>query len=205
MASARTIAARPLLPAWATAFVRRRFAESIGLALILVAIVLALALLSYQPSDPSWSSATDIRPRNLLGAPGAVIADLLVQTLGLGAGVLVLAIGAWGWRLIRVQRLPLWTWRLALLPVAVLCASLALAFAPVPESWPPPFDVGLGGAIGRLFLAWVLRVSEGSGLGAFGVAIIAGAAASISLFFALAVSWGEWRALGRGGFGIART
>src|SRR5262249_28276244 len=157
MASARNAAVRPLLPAWATAFVRRRFAETVGLALIMAAIVLALALLSYQPSDPSWSSATAVRPRNLLGAPGAIGADLLIQTLGLGAGVLVLAVGAWGWRLVRVQHLPLWSWRLALLPVAVLCASLALAFAPVPDTWPPPFDIGLGGAIGRLFLAWVLR------------------------------------------------
>ena len=56
MAIARHAVARPLLPAWATAFVRRRFAESVGLALVMAAIFLALALLSYQPSDPSWSS-----------------------------------------------------------------------------------------------------------------------------------------------------
>src|SRR5881394_3919456 len=50
MATARHAAARPLLPAWATAFVRRRFAESVGLALVMVAIFLALALVSYQRS-----------------------------------------------------------------------------------------------------------------------------------------------------------
>ena len=164
MASVRTAARPILLPPWAVAFVRRRFVETIGLVLITVAVFLALALISYQPSDPSLSYAAEGQPRNLLGYPGAVCADLLIQTLGLGAGVLVLAIGAWGWRLIRVQHLPLWTLRLALLPMTVLFASLALAFVPVPSDWGAPFDAGLGGAIGRLFLAWVLRVSAGSGL-----------------------------------------
>ncbi len=204
MASVRTAARPILLPPWAVAFVRRRFAETIGLLLITVAVFLALALVSYAPSDPSWSHATDAIPRNLLGYPGAICADLLIQTLGLGAGLLVLAIGAWGWRLIRVQHLPLWWLRLALLPVTVLFASLALAFIPVPADWGAPFDGGLGGAIGRLFLAWVLRVSAGSGFGALGVAVIAGAIASVSLFVALAVTWGEWRAMGRFGAALAR-
>ncbi len=204
MASVRTAARPILLPPWAVAFVRRRFVETIGLVLITVAVFLALALISYQPNDPSLSYATDGQPRNLLGYPGAVCADLLIQTLGLGAGVLVLAIGAWGWRLIRVQHLPLWTLRLALLPLTVMFASLALAFVPVPSDWGAPFDAGLGGAIGRLFLAWVLRVSAGSGFGALGVATIAGAIASVSLFFALAITWGEWRAIGRFGATIGR-
>ena len=37
---------------------------------------------------------------NLLGWPGAVVADLMMQLLGLGALALILPIAAWGYRLL---------------------------------------------------------------------------------------------------------
>ena len=198
MASVRALANRPaLLPANVAAALRKRVVETIGVALIVIALILAVALATYRATDPSWSNATDATPGNLLGGPGAVLADMLLQTLGLGAALLCATMAAWGWRLMRVQRLPMWWLRLALLPVAVLMAALALAFVPTPESWDRPFDRGLGGAIGYLFLGWTLRTGAGAGFGALGVAVVAGAVASISLFFALAITGGEWRAVAR--------
>jgi S-DNA-T family DNA segregation ATPase FtsK/SpoIIIE len=200
MASVRALTNRPaLLPANVAAAIRKRIVEAIGIALIVIAIVLTAALATYRATDPSWSNATDAAPSNVLGAPGAALADILLQTLGLGAALLCATAAAWGWRLLRVQRLPLWWLRIALLPITVLMASLALAFVPTPESWDRPFDRGLGGAIGYLFLGWTLRTGAGSGFGPMGVAVIAGAVASVSLFFALAITGGEWRAVARSG------
>ncbi|MFX5680442.1 DNA translocase FtsK 4TM domain-containing protein, partial [Acinetobacter baumannii] len=64
-----------LLPEAAQAFLRRRSVETIGLALILVAAMLAAALASYNPADPSLNRAAAMAPRNLLGLPGAFTAD----------------------------------------------------------------------------------------------------------------------------------
>ena len=79
---------------------RRRLREVGGLALILLAGAVALALATWSVKDPSLSHATNAPIRNMLGMPGAVVADLLMQTLGVAAIALVLPIAIWGWRLI---------------------------------------------------------------------------------------------------------
>ena len=78
---------------------RRRLRELGGLALILVATLLALALATWSVQDPSLSHATNAPVRNVLGVSGAIVADLLIQLLGVAALVLVLPIAIWGWRL----------------------------------------------------------------------------------------------------------
>ena len=62
---------------------RRRFEEMVGLALLALALLLTLALASWSVQDPSLSHATDAQVRNLLGRPGAIIADLSIQLFGL--------------------------------------------------------------------------------------------------------------------------
>src|ERR1700741_5613114 len=79
---------------------RRRVRELPGLALIVLAMLLAAALASWSAQDPSLSHATNAPVHNLLGHAGAIIADLLMQLFGIGAVVLVLPLGVWGWRLI---------------------------------------------------------------------------------------------------------
>ena len=65
MASRRQTA---LLPAGLTDFVRRRLVEMAGLALIAAAVVLILAMLTYDSSDPSLNTAGGRgRVNNLLG------------------------------------------------------------------------------------------------------------------------------------------
>ena len=62
---------------------RRRLRELIGLALIVLAMLLAVALASWSVQDPSLSHATNAPVRNLLGHPGAIVADLLMQLFGI--------------------------------------------------------------------------------------------------------------------------
>ncbi len=78
---------------------RRRLRELSGIALIAVAALLALALATWSVKDPSFSHATNAKVTNLLGFPGAAIADLLMQLFGLAAVALVLTVAIWGWRL----------------------------------------------------------------------------------------------------------
>src|SRR5438128_2818732 len=97
---------------------RRRLRELSGLALIVLAMLLAVALATWSVQDPSLSHATKAPVRNLLGTGGAVIADLLMQLLGLAAIVVVAPIAIWGWRFtthrpLQRERIRLVLWVLA--------------------------------------------------------------------------------------------
>ena len=87
------------------AMVQRRLREAGGIALISLAMLAALALATWSVQDPSLSHATDAPVHNLLGLPGAVAADLMMQLLGLGSLALLLPIAVWGYRLLGHRRL----------------------------------------------------------------------------------------------------
>ncbi|EFI53514.1 DNA translocase FtsK 4TM domain-containing protein [Afipia sp. 1NLS2] len=124
----------------------RRLRELIGLAVIVFAGVVAAALMTWSVQDPSLSHATSGKIRNLIGWPGAIGSDLLMQILGLGTIMFVLPVAVWGWRLLthrpfdrEAVRIGCW----------ILCAVLASGFAscwPHSMSWPLP--TGLGGVVG---------------------------------------------------------
>ena len=80
--------------------IRRRLAELIGLGLLVLAVISSLALATWSVQDPSFSHATNTPIRNLLGAPGAVASDLLIQIFGIASIVIMLPLAVWGWRLI---------------------------------------------------------------------------------------------------------
>ncbi len=82
------------------AILRRRLREVGGIALISLAMMAALALATWSVRDPSLSHATDAPVHNLLGRPGAIAADLLMQLFGLGSLALLLPIAVWGYRLL---------------------------------------------------------------------------------------------------------
>jgi S-DNA-T family DNA segregation ATPase FtsK/SpoIIIE len=129
---------------------RRRLREAGGIALISLAILAALALATWSVADPSLSHATDAPVRNLLGLPGAVAADLLMQLFGLGSLALLLPIAVWGYRLLGHR--PLDHERLRIV-VWLLGTVLSAAFAsclPRSNHWPLPS--GLGGVIGDALL-----------------------------------------------------
>jgi len=187
-----------LFPEGAGAFLRKRMVEIAGFVLIAAGVALTLALFSYSPADPSLSHATGGPVVNLMGRLGAIAADLLLQTVGLGAALIAVLCGAWGWRLLRAHHLPLWWLRVALMPLMVLLAAMAVSALPAPAGWPRPLDTGLGGVVGQLFLGSMTRNAAGFGLGAQLVAVTAAAMAGAALVFALAVTRGEWRSLLQG-------
>jgi S-DNA-T family DNA segregation ATPase FtsK/SpoIIIE len=124
----------------------RRLRELTGLGLIAFTGVVAAALMTWSVQDPSLSHATSRAIRNIVGYPGAIGADLLMQILGLGAIMLMLPIAVWGWRMMthrdfdrEALRLGCW----------VLCTVIAAGFSscwPHGGAWPLP--TGLGGVVG---------------------------------------------------------
>src|SRR5919197_6284858 len=78
----------------------RRLRELTGLGLIAFSGVAAAALATWSVQDPSFSHASSRAIRNVVGYPGAIGADLLMQILGLGWIMLILPIAVWGWRML---------------------------------------------------------------------------------------------------------
>ena len=135
------------LPPEIKALLKRSWRRVCGIALALVAGAFVLALLSYAPSDSSWNTQSDAPVRNFLGIGGAWVADAVLQAIGLGGYVVVLALAAWAGRLTGGVPLDAFGWRLLLLPVALLLLVTAFAGMPGAQGW--PVHAGPGGAVGR--------------------------------------------------------
>ncbi len=132
------------------ALVRRRLRELGGIALLSLAMMAALALATWSVHDPSLSHATDARVHNLLGRPGAIAADLLMQLLGLGSLALLLPVGIWGYRLLGHRPLGRERLRVMLWVGGVLLTAAFAACLPRGLHWPLPS--GLGGVVGDALL-----------------------------------------------------
>jgi DNA segregation ATPase FtsK/SpoIIIE, S-DNA-T family len=134
------------LPASIREALARRLRELAGLGLIALSGVVAAALMTWSVQDPSLSHATSRAIRNIVGYPGAIGADLLMQILGFGAIMLILPVAVWGWRMLihrtfdrEALRLGCW----------ILCTVISAGFAscwPHGGAWPLP--TGLGGVVG---------------------------------------------------------
>ena len=168
---------------------RRRLRELGGLALLLVATLLALALATWSVHDPSLSHATNAPVRNVLGVSGAIVADLLIQLLGVAALALVLPIAIWGWRLATHRPLQRERIRLAFCVLAILLAAACTAALPRTPAWPLP--VGLGGVVGDWMLRFPALLAGGmlSGVARAAVAIVTGAGTLVCFAIAAGLGW----------------
>jgi len=81
----------------------RMVREAIAVALLLGALLVAVALLSHSPIDPSPFHASTLResPQNLAGWLGATLSAALFSFIGVTAFVLPVAAAVLGWRLLR--------------------------------------------------------------------------------------------------------
>ena len=117
-----------------------------SVALVVSALMLALILISYSPSDPAMNTAAGGPIQNILGAPGAWVADILLWTFGPAIALLIPQM------LIHARRLwvkdPVSGWKTR---TALSFAAIALADTGVALIWPGAIDTlpgGSGGAIG---------------------------------------------------------
>ena len=169
---------------------RRRLRELGGVALVVLAALLALALATWSVQDPSLNHATTNPVRNLLGVPGAVVADLLMQLLGVAALAFILPVAIWGWRLLTHRPLERERIRLLFWILGVLLSAGCVAAFPRSAAWPLP--VGYGGVIGDWMLRLAALFSGGAVSGAMRIAIAIAAGAGTLICFAFATGFG-WR------------
>ncbi|HEV7352906.1 MAG TPA: DNA translocase FtsK [Brevundimonas sp.] len=142
--------------------------------LALLAALALVALASWNPADPSLNAASGLAPSNWLGAHGATLADLFMQTLGLAAwpaALLLLAFGSAralaGAVSSRLNAGPARVWAAAGGVVALAAGLSALA---APAAW--PIAAGLGGLAGDV-LVWAVSAAV-DGLGLPGGRLVAG-------------------------------
>jgi S-DNA-T family DNA segregation ATPase FtsK/SpoIIIE len=132
-----------------------RLNEAVGLVCLAAAVALTLSLISYQPLDPSWNTASGaVRAHNLIGQSGAWIADLLLQTFGLASYLLPAFLTALAWKWIRSS--PIDTqW-------AKICGAVLLGFSTssmlsMGNDWGVrAASMSPGGVVGSVFASWLL-------------------------------------------------
>jgi len=139
------------LPMGMRLFLARRFEEAAGAGLVALGLFGLAALMSWSSADPSLNNATGLPPQNWMGLPGAYISDILLQTLGLGALVLLVPPIVWGVRLARHEIPALLVLRVAAWLTATLFAAAFLGALPRPWFW--PLALGLGGVLGDALAA----------------------------------------------------
>ena len=130
----------------------KRLNELIGFLCITLALLMALALLSYSPKDASLdvsAAAPDGGPaRNWIGPVGAYGADLVFQVFGFAAFLLPAALLVLGWRWFRSRAIESQAATLigyALLLLSLPCLFALLAFMPDVRGAIPA-----GGFVGRI-------------------------------------------------------
>ncbi len=162
-------------------FVRNRLLEFAGLVLLGTTLFLGLSLATWSVDDPSLNNAVDAIPQNWFGLSGAIVADELMQLLGLGTVVLVIVPVAWAMQLLAhrppdrpVRRFAAWC-------AAVLLAAGLVSLFPPPSGW--ILGSSLGGAVGDAMATGVLALLSVALKGGF-----ATAAAGLALGLATAMA-----------------
>ncbi len=177
----------------------QRLFEGLGALLALASLLMLLALLTYSAGDASLDTAADSPSRNYLGHDGALIADLLVQSVGLAAYLVPAVLLGWALRLMLQHPIRRLAHRLLLLMAALVLGAAACSILHPDLALP----AGAGGVIGGMLLGW----AGGAGLGslALPLAMIAAALVALLLLSIIGLSEGDWRDLGRGAGRLARA
>jgi len=141
-----------------------------------LAVVLAVALASFHPGDPSFTTSSGAGAvRNLIGPAGAWTSDVLLFVLGASAYALPLLVAYCGWLIFRgLNRRSNWVrlTRLAALLVALLALSTLLALVASPgPGWLP---AGIGGVMIAVIQSPTPTVGFAFTLKAFAIVVLAG-------------------------------
>ncbi|MGB1147696.1 MAG: DNA translocase FtsK 4TM domain-containing protein, partial [Alphaproteobacteria bacterium] len=138
------------MPSGTGLLARERVIQLVGFGIGLLAVLTTLALLTFNASDPSLNTATTRSASNWIGAPGALWADLLLQSFGVAAYLVPLILGHWAAAcLFHMERSPVVLRAFVAFP-AVLMLAAVLSSLPFQSDWSKPASAG--GAGGMLVL-----------------------------------------------------
>src|SRR6185503_1914517 len=82
-----------------------RVNEVVAIALLAFAVLTFLCLISYDPGDPTFNSASSQKTKNWIGMVGANFAEALVSISGITAYLFPLLLGLIGWRVFQSESL----------------------------------------------------------------------------------------------------
>ena len=133
---------------WLKELVLETFRRTVGVVLILFAIALVGALLSYDSGDPSLNVSTGRDAGNWLGSAGAYAADFLLELFGVAAFLLPFAVLSWGWSIAKGLRPRTFGLRTIALLLGALLLACGLGGLPGLAALP----AGAGGIPGRLVM-----------------------------------------------------
>jgi S-DNA-T family DNA segregation ATPase FtsK/SpoIIIE len=139
------------IPVTLRRFLRNRLYELAALVLFAAIVAVALALATWSIEDPSFNHAVDATAGNLLGYPGAVVADELLQLLGLSVLLVIAIPSAWAARLLGHQGIARPIRSVLFYVIAVFLGAGCLSGLPLPSNW--ALASGLGGNAGDIAYA----------------------------------------------------
>ncbi len=167
--------------------------ELSGVIIVLGALATCLALVSFNPQDPSINAQTSSAASNLLGIPGAYVADILLQTIGLAAYALVVVLVCWGWRIVRHWGMgQLWLYA-TMLPPCLVATSMFAATINDGTGW--VIASGYGGYLGYALQSRLLPPILEYGVPAWALSTALGFAVLVLFVPASGISWRQWGAM----------
>jgi S-DNA-T family DNA segregation ATPase FtsK/SpoIIIE len=132
---------------------------------ICLSVTLLIALVSYSPSDPSWSTwSSKTHFQNWMGRVGSITSDLLWQALGFGAFLIPTLIVIFSMtKGHNAEHEKLFSRREIVMGISFLLSSCLLIQFFVPQSWMPWQLQHPGGIIGRLLASLLTFISGKKG------------------------------------------
>ena len=146
--------------------------------------------MTYNQADPSLNRASSAPVTNAGGYPGALIADLALQLMGMASLLLVVIPVAWSLKILRGQPISYLWMRFSLLIVSLVLASSVLSLVEPPLSW--PIGSGFGGSIGSVLHDMLYRTFKSK---IFVSLVSLTTLVTVSLAFGM--SWSEWKTAAR--------
>jgi len=126
--------------------------EVAGYIMLVAALVVAVALASYHPRDPSWLTAASDEIANLLGRFGAMLAGVLVKLFGVLALLVPVLLAVVGWQWLKGRQLE-WPALQGGAWLAFVAFTGALLVGAVGRTPYRGGELAWGGEIGRLVAA----------------------------------------------------
>ncbi len=181
----------------------RRLNEVVGLAVLAAAVLLLLALATYNPADPSFDTVGGgLNPahpaHNWTGLLGAYLADLVLQTMGAATLLMPFALGRVGVSWMRSRKVGAGWTKAAGLLLWLLFAPAGLALLPLRFNWKGALP--LAGVEGRVLADTLIHLFN-----APGAAVLTGLMVALSLYLATSFTMGTAPEWFTGHFAFLRT
>ncbi len=123
------------------------FAKTLGVVILSLSALFVAALLTWSIADPSFSNVgAGLKAKNALGPIGAILSDVVIQSLGLASVFGLLPPVFWAAQLLSRNGIDGARSKLLMAPVAVLCLAAFLSSLPRAAVW--PLGSGYGGLLG---------------------------------------------------------